>query len=622
MPVTPLPTKKLEAQVRELQRSYREAAREINATLRDAALTDFQRFRYTELKKQIDAILEGLDRQAVSVTQAVIPPCYKYGADLAAQALRDADVNTRGLNMGNKIHTSGMNAIADQMAQDLLQANGIIQSEAVRILRRTQQMAVEDREINRMIGQGIIKGETRRETSERLTQAIRDRIGYGDGIRLAVPCRDGKTRHYKPEDYAELVARTQTREAVTEGSLRTGQEFGVELFRVSVHEGACTQCLPFQGKIYALGKDPDFPTLERRPPFHPRCAHVLTPVSRDIMEERGELERMAQFSRDPDALVLDGNEYDAVRAGKPIPPRPEPDQRAAQKAKATPKVDTDSMAAKITQIHDDLLLEAEKYQAEETAMWEEWEAATADLTRLSEIPDAYKTEAWGLAIAREKAISKHAAALSQKKMDLRRAAIDEARAAINAKNPCKLPIAKGGMKGSAIKKSRPIILQAVSEFESLVDIAATPGGAGFPNPITFNAVQKKRAFCRVLTQEVVVSKWDGPKTVIHEIGHYLEWENPKIHDAARAFLERRTQGDVEERLRDLTGLNYKATEVCKKDKFINPYIGRIYKKGGGREAVTEVVSMGLQYMYEDPVDFARKDPDHFDLIYAIMSGTL
>lgn len=35
-----------------------------------------------------------------------------------------------------------------------------------------------------------------------------------------------------------------------------------------------------------------------------------------------------------------------------------------------------------------------------------------------------------------------------------------------------------------------------------------------------------------------------------------------------------------------------------------------------------MVSMGLQYMYEDPVDFARKDPDHFDLIYAIMSGTL
>ena len=68
------------------------------------------------------------------------------------------------------------------------------------------------------------------------------------------------------------------------------------------------------------------------------------------------------------------------------------------------------------------------------------------------------------------------------------------------------------------------------------------------------------------------------------------------------------------------------------DDFFNSYIGRIYgwekknneilkKQGSGlRMYGQEVLSMGLQAMYENPMKFYKDDKEHFLLTYAILRG--
>lgn len=91
--------------------------------------------------------------------------------------------------------------------------------------------------------------------------------------------------------------------------------------------------------------------------------------------------------------------------------------------------------------------------------------------------------------------------------------------------------------------------------------------------------------------------------------------------------------------------NYDPGEVTRKDKFTNPYIGKLYiaakwnpmtkrwvenidpfdtnlsmKAVAQRVEATEVLSVGIESMVEDAAKFAREAPDYFDFIYNLLRG--
>ena len=107
-------------------------------------------------------------------------------------------------------------------------------------------------------------------------------------------------------------------------------------------------------------------------------------------------------------------------------------------------------------------------------------------------------------------------------------------------------------------------------------------------------------------------------TVVHEMGHWLEEMLPGLHSQALDFLDRRTVGERSISLRKATGNSrYSIDEVTKVDKFLDPYMGKQYSGFQGRHA-TEIISMGLEMLYRDPVGFAKGDPDYFDFIWNII----
>lgn len=337
----PLPFKELESRIKELVRVYRNAREEIYAQLRDGALTDFQRFRMTEIKRQIEGIVAGLDNAARQTAQGIIPPMYQQGADMTRIALADQNIDVAPLNMGNQIHASAVQAVTDQMAADLMAANNSMLQQATRILRLTQQNAISDRQINELIAQGLVHGQTRREVSQRLTAELRKKVGLGDGIKITVK-GEKSIRRFTPEYYAELVARTQTREAATEGSIRLGQEYGFTLYRASTHEGACPVCQEFQGKIYSVTDNPDFPKLTRRTPYHPNCTHIMTPVDADFLKDKGQYDALSKLSKDKKAVIWGSEDYDAVING--ATPHREPKdwgEKFATRARRVKKSDVD-----------------------------------------------------------------------------------------------------------------------------------------------------------------------------------------------------------------------------------------------------------------------------------------
>lgn len=111
-------------------------------------------------------------------------------------------------------------------------------------------------------------------------------------------------------------------------------------------------------------------------------------------------------------------------------------------------------------------------------------------------------------------------------------------------------------------------------------------------------------------------------TLVHEMGHHIESMKPGATAKAKAFLEYRTQGEKPVQLNQLDcnkNKDYRDDEMGMKDQFDRIvsesqayYIGKSYSNA------TELISMGLELMYKDPVGFAQKDPEYFHFVLSIL----
>lgn len=125
----------------------------------------------------------------------------------------------------------------------------------------------------------------------------------------------------------------------------------------------------------------------------------------------------------------------------------------------------------------------------------------------------------------------------------------------------------------------------------------------------------KRAWYQPWDQTVAIGKGTSARTIVHEMGHH--WEN-QMYGWQRTALQWRRYRAGDERLTNI----YEpkpghAAEVGYKDKFYTHYVGRDYG-----DTQTECISMGLEMMYHDPDAFYKKDPDHFAMIWGLMTGVL
>lgn len=114
-----------------------------------------------------------------------------------------------------------------------------------------------------------------------------------------------------------------------------------------------------------------------------------------------------------------------------------------------------------------------------------------------------------------------------------------------------------------------------------------------------------------------MSKGASVGTAVHEMGHVLEYADPLILKENLRWRDARQDAAGDRNWVTLSSIrpnsNFGSHETTKPDHFINAYIGKNYGS-----SASEVLSMGLQAFFNDPVLFAKNDPDMFDQIYAVV----
>jgi hypothetical protein len=163
-------------------------------------------------------------------------------------------------------------------------------------------------------------------------------------------------------------------------------------------------------------------------------------------------------------------------------------------------------------------------------------------------------------------------------------------------------------KGSGIAKS------GIENFRDMVESSAFT----LSPRVRLSEISDGRSKCSYEGDLVTLDpRYVDKGTVVHELGHSLEDGNPAVRRAVTEFRDRRTAGEPLVSLKSISGGNYDSSEVTKKDKFFSPYVGKHYPSGH-----TEVVSMGLERLHRDPIDFAKDDPEYFSLMVRVARGEI
>ena len=116
--------------------------------------------------------------------------------------------------------------------------------------------------------------------------------------------------------------------------------------------------------------------------------------------------------------------------------------------------------------------------------------------------------------------------------------------------------------------------------------------------------------------------------IAHEFTHLLENANSELRKISHDFLTKRRYSDQMASLSEFSedhGIDYmpEASDVkVIPGAFIDPYVGRIYQKeeNYSQDENTEVLSVGVQALILNPVNFLFKDPEHFLITCNLLKG--
>lgn len=122
----------------------------------------------------------------------------------------------------------------------------------------------------------------------------------------------------------------------------------------------------------------------------------------------------------------------------------------------------------------------------------------------------------------------------------------------------------------------------------------------------------------VFIDTAVSSKEDIRRELFHEISHHLEQSHPDIVLASKSFIAGRASGPPQTLNRIKKTSCYSPDEIAYPDKFVNPYVGKIYND----VEATEVVSVGLEHFSsrDGMRDLFRNDREHFLFMVGILKG--
>ena len=276
----------------DLQRIYGAAGHELRTLLLSIDLSTFDGAKAEEIKRKARRIVTYLNGVSGRWTRRTTKVAYEKAAEKAKARLWKLG---RRIPRGIMPARSGPQVVEATADTALLKATGSIMrtveqfvSAALMGMGATKSIigVVQEFDYKDVEGEiATLSAEAVRLELSRgaLKKAIMDRLRQlvSDENFIKIMCKDNVVRQYNLRSYAEMVARTTYRQAQTQATRDNCALYENDLVEVSQNGTDCKECLEYEKqKIYSLsGNDPNYPILDKDPPWHPNCQHSISPSS-------------------------------------------------------------------------------------------------------------------------------------------------------------------------------------------------------------------------------------------------------------------------------------------------------------------------------------------------------
>ncbi|WP_416199084.1 MAG: hypothetical protein ACFWUA_05135 [Sporanaerobacter sp.] len=234
------------------------------------------------LLKQTNSELALLQSRANSVLESLIVESYINGIRYTNRKLNIKEKVL--LENLSRVHRKTINVYIRNLQGDLTDVEYFIGRQIKDNIQKASMDAV---------GLKLSTNETLRECKKNILKNFAE-----NGI-SAIKTKNG--REIRMDAYADMVARSTTREITNTATIKQVEELGYDLVKMSSHPGACPICQEFEGRVYSIsGKDKRFPKLDIAfsngyANIHPRCRHVLEP----FIEELNDVDKYIKISNEP-----------------------------------------------------------------------------------------------------------------------------------------------------------------------------------------------------------------------------------------------------------------------------------------------------------------------------------
>jgi hypothetical protein len=254
---------------------------------------------WESLRKEINLLYLEMKNVYTKWAEINIPARFKRSIQKMMSAINQSKIITNRAQFAftEMMKTTPVKNISNLLYQDsilsMLSALESGKSKIMQLTRLTQQRIIDESLISQTIADAVEFGN--------IDQAIK-RLSNSLEVNLWRQVNEKQfviagTRKFRPDYYAELLARTRFHEAQSQATILTCHNYDTDLVQISSHNTTTAICLPFEGKIFSLsGKDKRFPPFTEEPPFHPNCLHLMYPYFLGALEETGTLKEYSDFS--------------------------------------------------------------------------------------------------------------------------------------------------------------------------------------------------------------------------------------------------------------------------------------------------------------------------------------
>ncbi len=261
----------------------------LKKTILDPSLRSGDRRKVAQRIIEIQDHIKELKQESAEWAAKYIPKAYKYGAYQDQELIERLAKyrKTPAKTAFGRYHKQAAKVAAEGAAADFAVAADALEKTFVNYVRRIQ-IETARQAIAREISAGIVEGATRETTTSRLMKVLEYQAKNGI---ITV----GKTT-MAVDQYADMLCRTLTRAARTDGVLNRAKENNIDLVIIN-NTGAVDFCREYEDQIFSIsGRDSRFPVLTERPPFHPNCTHSISLFAEEFAEP-DEIELGRQFNK-------------------------------------------------------------------------------------------------------------------------------------------------------------------------------------------------------------------------------------------------------------------------------------------------------------------------------------